>query len=76
MVPPAWNGPACLLQGTGANHDRRARVGGGFCPRLEVGHVEHWRWQGISQEMDVIITPAGTAQMNDFERLRAGVVTL
>ena len=40
------------------------------------GHVEHWRWQGISQEMGVVITPVGTGQMNDFERLLAGEVTL
>ena len=40
------------------------------------GHVEHWRWQGITQEMGVVITPSGTAQMNDFQRLLAAEVTL
>jgi prepilin-type processing-associated H-X9-DG protein/prepilin-type N-terminal cleavage/methylation domain-containing protein len=40
------------------------------------GHVEHWVWQGINQEMGVVITPVGTGQINDFQRLLAGEVTL
>jgi len=40
------------------------------------GHVEHWVWQGINQEMGVVITPVGTGQINDFQRLLAGEVIL
>ena len=38
--------------------------------------MEHPRWQGTSQEMGVVNTLVGTAPMNDFERLLAGVETL
>jgi len=28
--------------------------------------MEHPRWQGISQEMGVVVTSVGTAQLNAF----------
>jgi prepilin-type N-terminal cleavage/methylation domain-containing protein/prepilin-type processing-associated H-X9-DG protein len=37
-------------------------------------HVEHWKWRGIYQEMPAGVTPSGTAQLNDFQRILAGVV--
>jgi len=37
-------------------------------------HVEHWRWQGITQEMSGGVIPTGTGQINDFNRMLAGVV--
>jgi prepilin-type N-terminal cleavage/methylation domain-containing protein/prepilin-type processing-associated H-X9-DG protein len=35
------------------------------------GHVERWRWQGLNQELGVLVTPSGTAQISDFQRLLA-----
>jgi prepilin-type N-terminal cleavage/methylation domain-containing protein/prepilin-type processing-associated H-X9-DG protein len=35
------------------------------------GHVEKWRWKGLSQELGGWSTPSGTAQMDDFQRLVA-----
>jgi prepilin-type N-terminal cleavage/methylation domain-containing protein/prepilin-type processing-associated H-X9-DG protein len=37
-------------------------------------HVEHWKWQGIYQEMPTGVTPSGAAQISDFQRLSAGEV--
>jgi len=39
------------------------------------GHVEHWKWLGINQEMGRNVTPDGPAQISDFQRLLAGEVT-
>ncbi len=39
------------------------------------GHVEHWKWQGINREMPQGVTPTGTWQINDFNRLSACEVT-
>lgn len=33
------------------------------------GHVERWRWYGINQEMAWSVTPVGSAQINDFQKL-------
>ncbi len=33
------------------------------------GHVEKWKWQGITTEMGGNTTPVGTAMLNDFQRL-------
>jgi len=33
------------------------------------GHVERWRWYGINQELGQNITPTGSAQISDFQRL-------
>ena len=33
------------------------------------GHVEKWRWYGVNQEMTWNVTPSGTAQKNDYQRL-------
>ena len=33
------------------------------------GHVEKWKWQGITTEMGYNVTPVGPAQVNDFQRL-------
>ena len=38
------------------------------------GHVERWKWKGLNQEMGVLITPSGTAQTDDFQRLLAAEV--
>jgi len=40
------------------------------------GHVEHWKWLGINQEMGQGVVPTGAAQISDFQRLLAGEVTL
>jgi hypothetical protein len=31
--------------------------------------VERWRWHGINREMAWSVTPAGSAQINDFQKL-------
>jgi prepilin-type N-terminal cleavage/methylation domain-containing protein/prepilin-type processing-associated H-X9-DG protein len=36
------------------------------------GHVERWRWLGITQEMGQSATPSGAGQISDFQRLLAG----
>jgi prepilin-type N-terminal cleavage/methylation domain-containing protein/prepilin-type processing-associated H-X9-DG protein len=33
------------------------------------GHVERWKWIGLTQELGGGVTPVGTAQQNDFQRL-------
>ena len=33
------------------------------------GHVERWKWKGLVKDQSEFITPSGTAQMDDFQRL-------
>ncbi len=39
------------------------------------GHVERWRWYGIHAEMAWNVTPVGSAQLSDFQKLLNAQVT-
>jgi len=38
------------------------------------GHVEKWKWKGLSTEMGIFANPTGAAQTDDFQRLLSAEV--